>query len=102
VTLFFFLCSLVVFRTLSVADGVLMFTRMFQPHAGLAAPLAPTVFWSLLLLAILAHVLGAWGNWRKLYERMPASVRGFGYATAVSLTLLLMPMAGKTFIYFQF
>jgi len=102
VTFFFFLCSLPVFRTLRLPDGALMLRLMFQAHPGLAAPLAPWVFWSIVLLVAAAHALGAWGSWKQLAERLPAPLRGFGYAAALALVLLLTPLAGKTFIYFQF
>jgi alginate O-acetyltransferase complex protein AlgI len=102
VTFFFFLCSLVVFRTLTLSDGGQMLWRMFQAHAGLASPLAPSVFWSIVLLAATAHALGAWGSWKRIYERLPAPCRGLGYAGALALVLLLTPMTSKTFIYFQF
>jgi alginate O-acetyltransferase complex protein AlgI len=102
VTFFFFLCSLVVFRTLSLTDGAQMLRWMFVAHGGQASPLAPAVFWSIVLLVALGHVGGAWGRWRPHYERLPAPVRGFGYAAALAFALLLTPMANKTFIYFQF
>jgi alginate O-acetyltransferase complex protein AlgI len=101
-TFFFFLCSLVVFRTLSLGEGAKMLAHMFGGHPGLGSPLAVSVFWSIMLLVALAHALGAAGGWKKQYECLPAPVRGFGYAAALTLTLLLTPMAGKTFIYFQF
>jgi alginate O-acetyltransferase complex protein AlgI len=102
VTLFFFVCSLVVFRTLTLTDGALMLRRMFKLSAGLGSPLAPQVFWFLLGLVALAHAFGGWGKWQRLYRRLPAPMRGFGYAALLTFALLLSPMAGKTFIYFQF
>jgi alginate O-acetyltransferase complex protein AlgI len=102
VTFFFFLCSLVVFRTLSLQDGATMLRRMFSQHSGQAAALAPSVFWSLILLVAVGHACGVWGKWMPRYQRLPAPVRGLGYAAALALTLLLMPVASKTFIYFQF
>jgi alginate O-acetyltransferase complex protein AlgI len=101
-TFFLFLCSLVVFRTLSLADGVQMLQLMFASHTGLASPLAASVFWSIVLLVAVGHACGVWGLWKWGYERLPPPVRGFGYATGLALTLLLMPVASKTFIYFQF
>jgi alginate O-acetyltransferase complex protein AlgI len=101
-TFFFFLCSLVVFRTLSLSDGMQMLRLMFASHAGLSSPLAPSVFWSIILLVGVGHACGTWGKWKPQYDRLPAAVRGFGYAAALAFTLLLMPVASKSFIYFQF
>ena len=34
--------------------------------------------------------------------RLPAPVLGFGYATVLSLALVLAPSASRAFVYFQF
>jgi alginate O-acetyltransferase complex protein AlgI len=48
-----------------------------------------------------AH-LAARGDWQLGARRLPTPVLGFGYALAITLTVVLMPSAGKPFIYFQF
>jgi hypothetical protein len=48
------------------------------------------------------HYLASGRRWPTLLARLPSPVRGFGYAVAVSLALVLATEADKAFIYFQF
>ena len=53
-------------------------------------------------VVVLGHALGWRDNWKKLLARLPAPVLGFGYATVLSLALVLAPSASRAFVYFQF
>jgi hypothetical protein len=50
--------------------------------------------------------LGHWavgsGLWKRVRHRLPAPVRGLGYACLLVLVLVFAPMTTKSFIYFQF
>jgi alginate O-acetyltransferase complex protein AlgI len=50
----------------------------------------------------LCHVIGHYGLWKWAVVRLPAPALGLGYATALTLALLLAPATGKAFIYFVF
>jgi alginate O-acetyltransferase complex protein AlgI len=54
------------------------------------------------LVIAICHALAHSGSWKKIAVRLPAPLLGFGYATVLSLALLLAPDSGKSFIYFQF
>ena len=64
--------------------------------------MAASVFWSIVALVAIGHALGVRGNWMERYQRLPAPLRGLGYAAVLTMILFLTPMTGKTFIYFQF
>jgi alginate O-acetyltransferase complex protein AlgI len=92
----------VLFRATTFPLALTFLRRLFTASAGAPVPLGASVFVPIVFLVALAHALGAAGTWAKWYERLPAPVRGFGYAAALALALLLTPMTSKTFIYFQF
>jgi hypothetical protein len=79
-----------------------MFSRLgaFSTGAGFSQSLS--IFWWLAAVVFAGHFLARGGLWQELWFRAPAPVWGFGYAVALSLSLLLAPDAGKAFIYFQF
>jgi alginate O-acetyltransferase complex protein AlgI len=58
--------------------------------------------WYLVALMAVCHFLALTGSWKRWAVRLPAPVLGFGYATLLTLALLLAPDSGKAFIYFQF
>jgi alginate O-acetyltransferase complex protein AlgI len=97
-----FTCTLVVFRSQTLWAGGTMLGSMFTGHAGLGRPLAIQGLLATALAVALGHTLGGRQWWRDLAVRLPAPVRGFGYAAAVCLALLLTPGIDKAFIYFQF
>jgi alginate O-acetyltransferase complex protein AlgI len=74
--------------------------QWFSTGGGFTEPLS--AFWRLAAAVFAGHVLTRSGLWQELWFRAPAPVWGFGYAAALSLSLLLAPDAGKAFIYFQF
>src|SRR5262249_5674616 len=94
--------TLVVFREARVADAALMLRRMFALHPGADLPLPPAGVWVTVAVVALGHALAASGLWKRLATRLPDAVMGCGYATVLTLALILAPPAGKTFIYFQF
>ena len=59
-------------------------------------------FWLALGLVAGGHLLGRTDGWKRLSVHIPGPVLGAGYATALTLALLLAPPWSKPFIYFQF
>jgi alginate O-acetyltransferase complex protein AlgI len=93
----------VFFRATSFTTAVRVLRRLVVPPRGqsLALPVPALGLW-LTLAVVLAVHLAARRDWRRWARQMPMPVVGFGYALAITLTVLLMPSAGKPFIYFQF
>jgi alginate O-acetyltransferase complex protein AlgI len=93
----------VFFRAQSFAVAWEMLRRMVLPTDGPATlPLHPRSLWYTVLAVALCHALAMRGHWRRLAPRLPAPVMGLGYATVLTLALVLAPEEGKQFIYFQF
>jgi alginate O-acetyltransferase complex protein AlgI len=102
---FTFLCfclTLVVFRCSTLATGATMLGRMLRSCAGQDGPLHSRAVWVTVLAVALGHAFALSVGWRMWVLRLPAPVRGLGYATALSVALILAPGQGKAFIYFQF
>jgi alginate O-acetyltransferase complex protein AlgI len=101
-TMGFFMLSLVLFRSQSLVQAGTYLERMFSAAEGQAPPRAALVV--LLAAGVMAagHWLGQRDRWLAWYERLPAPVRGMGYACMTVATILLMPTTTQTFIYFQF
>jgi alginate O-acetyltransferase complex protein AlgI len=97
-----FSCSLVVFRAATVGDGLTMLHGMFAGQDGLRTPWHSRSLWFTFAVVALAHALAQRDLGRWLLARLPAPVRGFGYAAVLTLALALAPGSGKAFIYFQF
>jgi alginate O-acetyltransferase complex protein AlgI len=102
VTLFLFTCTLAIYRATTLAEGMTLLHRLFVPHTGDRLLLKPLSFVLLTILLAVGHLLAHRERWRRLLGVMPAPVRGFSYAVAVSVALLLAPDAGTAFLYFQF
>jgi alginate O-acetyltransferase complex protein AlgI len=102
VTFFCFCLTLVVFRCTTLGTGATMLGRMLVPCSGWETPLCSRALWLTVLAVVLGHVHALRPVWRHGLERLPAPVRGLGYATALTLALVLAPGPGKAFIYFQF
>lgn len=102
VTFACFCLTLVVFRCATLAVAGVMLGRMLLPSAGLGTPLHVRAFWLTAGAVAVGHALALQPDWRRALERLPAPLRGLGYATALTLTVVLAPGAGKAFIYFQF
>lgn len=86
--------------TFGVAAEVLK--RMVVSHGGRPSAVPDSLLGCTLIVVVLCHVLACSGLWKRVAVRLPAPVLGCGYATALSLALLLTPLSGKPFIYFQF
>ena len=86
----------------AVTASATILQRMFVPSGGRTSPLHNRSLWYTVALMALCHAFAFRGAWKKLAVRLPAPVMGFGYATTLTLALLLAPDLGKTFIYFQF
>jgi alginate O-acetyltransferase complex protein AlgI len=96
-----FVLSLVVFRTLSLREGAIMFQGMFGFGEGTSA-FDPRPVFAAIVLVVLGHVLGINDRWRRLFEPLPSPARGAILAAGLCIILLLAPVTTKTFIYFQF
>ncbi|HEV3119602.1 MAG TPA: MBOAT family O-acyltransferase, partial [Gemmataceae bacterium] len=97
-----FTCSLVVFRSTTLALGWTMLKGMLLGNGGLPTPL---VAWSLgFTFAVVAvgHALGQRQLWQRLAARVPSPIRGLGYAALLLMAIVLGPTTSKAFIYFQF
>lgn len=92
----------VFFRATTFTIAATFLRRLVIPHDGLVAPLHYRSFWYTVAVVALCHVLGQRAWWKRLSERLPAPMLGFGYAMVLSLALVLAPDSGKAFIYFQF
>jgi alginate O-acetyltransferase complex protein AlgI len=92
----------VFFRSPSFGTAVAVLRAMFVPRGGSGPPLPLAGFWMMLVLIATAHVLAEQGLVGKGARRLPAPVLGFGYALALTASLLLAPDAARPFVYFQF
>ncbi len=92
----------VLFRAETLPAALTLLGQMVVPHAGLSAPLPGFSLWCLLTLMVVGHILGHARVWDRMALRLPAPALGTGYATALTLALLLSPASGKAFIYFVF
>ena len=86
--------------TFSTASSVLR--RLFIPRDGLAPPIPTGAFWTMIAVVAIAHIFGSIKGGRSIASRLPGPAVGFGYAAALTLALLLAPVGGNAFIYFQF
>jgi alginate O-acetyltransferase complex protein AlgI len=95
-------CTLVVFRTPTIPAALTMLQGLTTARAGLGSPMAGRSLWFTVALVALCHALARHGRWQEWLARLPAPVRGFGYATVLTLALVLALDADRAFIYFQF
>jgi alginate O-acetyltransferase complex protein AlgI len=99
------LCVLVgwvFFRSQTFGQALEVLRRLAVPSRGMGPPLHDVGLWGTVAVMAAAHVIGARKLWPALQQRLPSPVLGAGYAAALALALLLAPMTGKAFIYFQF
>jgi alginate O-acetyltransferase complex protein AlgI len=100
-----FLCvclGWVFFRAQSFPEALLVLKHLVI-RGGLESLAMPkSAFWLVLGLVIVGHLLGRLEAWRWLPTRVSAPVLGMAYSISFTLTLILAPPTGKTFIYFQF
>jgi alginate O-acetyltransferase complex protein AlgI len=100
----FFCVSLgwVLFRATTFTAAATFIERLFVPNFGMDLPYSKQSLLVLTGVLMSCHLLAGTGWWKKLSERVPAPLMGTGYAVVLSLTLLIRPIAGQAFIYFQF
>ncbi len=92
----------VFFRATTFSAAATILGRMAIPHSGLGSPLDTASFWFIAAVVVLSHAAAHRGFWRWAENKLPAPVIGAGYATAVTVALMLALDSGKAFIYFQF
>jgi alginate O-acetyltransferase complex protein AlgI len=92
----------VFFRSPDFATAGTMLSRMFTPAAGAGLTLQPIGLYLTFVAVALGHALGAGGVGPRLWDRLPAPVRGLGFGALLTLALVLAPGNSKAFIYFQF
>ena len=100
-----FLCVIlgwVFFRATTFGAAMEVLKRLFVHHVGQGSPLPSVGVWYTALVVAICHYVAARGWWKWWKLRLPAPVLGFGYSTVLTLSLVLAPATGKTFIYFQF
>jgi hypothetical protein len=97
-----FFLAFVIFRCPQLATSLTMLRRMATPNAGAGLPLEAHGLYLTFAVVALGHLLGSGQLGQRLWDRLPAPVRGLGFGAALSLTLILAPATSKAFIYFQF
>jgi alginate O-acetyltransferase complex protein AlgI len=101
-TFVIFCLSLVVFRSISVANVGVMYARMFSWAPG-NGPILHAFGLGLVYALVFGGYFAARGlRLKHLQWKMPAPLAGVSYAVALSFILLLAPTSGQAFIYFQF
>jgi alginate O-acetyltransferase complex protein AlgI len=100
-----FLCFcliFVIFRCPSLAVGWTMLRRMLTPCSGAGLPLHVHGLYLTFAVVVLGHVLGHGNRGQRVWEWLPAPVRGLAFGAAFTFALVAAPGASKAFIYFQF
>jgi alginate O-acetyltransferase complex protein AlgI len=92
----------VLFRSADVTTGLAMLGRMFSFSAGAGLPMQAHGLYLTFALVAAGHALGCRQTGMRLWERLPAPVRGLAFGSAMTLAVVLAPGASKAFIYFQF
>jgi alginate O-acetyltransferase complex protein AlgI len=93
----------VFFRATSLTNAIGLLRCMASYAAPQSAPPLPNIgIYLTIAVVIVCHIIRQFNLWPKLQVRLPASMLGAGYATAVTMALLLAPTGNKPFIYFQF
>jgi alginate O-acetyltransferase complex protein AlgI len=92
----------VFFRSQTFSGAAEMLHRMVLPSHGMTSPLHNRSLWATVAVMALCHALAQRGLWKRIAERVPAPVLGFGYAAVLTVALVLAPDSSKQFIYFQF
>jgi alginate O-acetyltransferase complex protein AlgI len=96
-----FCFTLVIFRCPTLASAGTMMRRMLSPSEGQSLPLHVLGLWLTFAAVLAGHLIMRFKLWEQ-FMRWPAPVKGFAYATALTLALLAAPSATKAYIYFQF
>ncbi|HJZ90489.1 MAG TPA: MBOAT family O-acyltransferase [Gemmataceae bacterium] len=97
-----FTLGVVVFRSPSFHSALTFLGRLFAPAGGEGSPVPVVTFWAIAAIVAAGHVIGSGWPGAALANRFPAPVRGLAYASVLFLALVLAPVNGKVFVYFQF
>ncbi len=100
-----FLCvclGWVFFRAQTFGGALLVFKHLVVSGGTEALPMPKTAFWVVLALVATGHLLGKMQVWKRIPSLVPAPIVGIAYSLGLTLTLVLAPPTGQTFIYFQF
>ncbi len=97
-----FCLTLVVFRNQQLAGTCTMLARMLAPSAGAALPLEAAGLYLTFAVVAAGHALGQGGAGWRLWEALPAPLRGLSFGAGLTAALVLAPGASKAFVYFQF
>ncbi len=92
----------VIFRSPDFTTSTTMLMRMMTPAAGAGLPLEARGLYLTFAAVALGHALGSGKIGQRLWDRLPAPVRGLGFGAVLALALVLAPADSKAFIYFQF
>ncbi len=85
-----------------IAGAWRVLDRMFVHSSGKPLDLNNRSLWYTALFVLACHALVQQGIWQRIWAKAPPMAMGLGYATCVTLAMLLAPLSGKTFIYFTF
>ena len=96
-----FCMTIMIWRAATLSAGWDMLRTLFVPR-GDQITLVTTNVWWCVGLVVLCHVLAQRDLWKRIVDRVPAPVLGFGQGAVVMLVLLLVAGAGRPFVYFQF
>src|SRR5262249_11183383 len=101
---FFSVCLGWVFFRATTLTTAATFLHSMASVSPLAAegPLPNRDIYLTIAVVIVCYLVRRFELWPKYYVRLPASLLGLSYATAVTLALFLAPSGTKPFIYFQF
>jgi len=92
----------VFFRAQTLPDAWTILAGMFAGAGNALEPATVGVVLACVLAALAGHFLGTFADVRRWDRWAPAPVAGAALAAALTLYLLLLPLDGKGFIYFQF
>jgi len=93
----------VLFRAQTLQDAGTILRGLVVPTSGYSlAGDSNSIVIVCLVITMIGQALGQLPNARLMLFRMPALVAALVMALMLTLSLLLMPVDGKTFIYFQF
>lgn len=104
VTFFCIYQCFVMFRAQTFALTQAMYHRLWVPTAGkhIEHPYGYSLFWSIVVVFVLAHVIGCRQWWERISLRLPMPVLGFTYVVALILCMVMAPIFEKPFLYMQF
>lgn len=97
-----FCYTLAIFRCPTLSLARVMLRRMLAGVGGGGLPLHPSGLYLTMAAVVVCHLASHTDHWERIFERLPAAVRGVAYGAALTLALVVAPNASKAFIYFQF